>query len=153
MLSIKFKSGLFQETPVNEDVVSDVLNHISKALRDNNISATGNREDETTYYFAPINSGTLFESRVKNKIKMEPGDKRIQKLGRDYLETTKLTQKQYDSMIEAIFRIFDDLKIEADITLMEGEESEGVLEHTLRTGMTSFVNNFPRPKTFPVEAK
>lgn len=44
-----------------------------------------------------------FTSTVENKILLKEGDVRINKLKRGYLNTKRLTEKQYNAVVDALF--------------------------------------------------
>ena len=85
-----------------------------------------------------------FTSTRQNKVPLKPGDKRIETLGRDHLNTERLTKNQFDSMVSSILDLFTDLEVSCDI----------VDEHTgaaWRIGLVNNKQNIKVPKNFPVE--
>lgn len=91
--------------------------------------------------------GHLFASKVKNIRPLSPGDPRIAKLGRDYLESNRLTKEQWDGVINTFKEIFDGLKLHADIKLYE-YDNDATSFIALRTNDVH--GTWPSPTKFTV---
>jgi hypothetical protein len=90
-----------------------------------------------------VPQGPFISSR-QNKVPLKPGDKRIESLGRDHLNTDRLTKHQFDSMVSAILDLFTDLGVSCDIV----DEITGA---AWRNGLVNNKDNIKSPKNFPVE--
>lgn len=118
-----------------------IMNDIVQALKQNNIF--GKRYIEgNVLTFTELEPGKLFTSSTSNKIKMKSGDPRIAKLGRDYLETKRLTKKQFETMVYFLVLIFDELGFHADVTYA------GM---PWRQGTKNYLENIPQPRSFSEE--
>jgi type IV secretory pathway VirB4 component len=87
---------IIQSSPLFKE--SEVIDVILKTLRRANIMATykdGRFEPQK-------NKATAFCSKVDNKIILSAEDKRIAKLGRGYLNTRRLTEKQWEIVTQAL---------------------------------------------------
>jgi len=91
--------------------------------------------------FVSNSENKKFKSTVVNKIIMSPNDPRIAKLGRDYLESTRLTKKQSDALIKLFFEDLIKIGITFD---MEGDGTVYVANGLVR-------EMWPEPKNYPIE--
>jgi len=96
----------------------------------------------------PVKDKKLFISTVKNKILLKETDPRRVTLGRDHLASERLTEEQYDGMIQILNGFFDKTGIECDIKLYEfGDDMNSF--SLWRQGKSK--NKIFKPTTFPVK--
>ncbi len=94
--------------------------------------------------FTRVEPNRLFISTVTNKIMIKDNDARVKKLGRNYLETHKPTEKQYLGFFNTINKYLDDLGLSADVQYEVKDKT-----HVLRTGKVKF--EVPKLNTYPKE--
>ena len=115
--------------------------YIVKKLSKLNIEVVDARAYSDNISFVSNSENKKFKSTVVNKIIMSPNDPRIAKLGRDYLESTRLTKKQSDALIKLFF---EDL-VKVGITFdMEDNGTVYVANGLVR-------KMWPEPKNYPIE--
>ena len=93
---------------------SSIMYRVHEQLRKHNIEMLFN---ESSIHIA---DGRYFSSVHKNKLPMKPDDKRIAKLGRNYLETNELTVDQF-KVVNSIFKGLFDAKLLTSIITDDGE--------------------------------
>lgn len=131
MLDIVLDLNLFSTREIEQVIVRKLI----EADITYSVSSIGN-----TIHFSPLKSGRVFESKKINHLVMGHDDKRRHSLGRDFLNTHKLTKEQYDTMLGALLGTLDKLDVSARVSF-KGE--------AWRTGKTNITSNIPFPKIFP----
>lgn len=86
-----------------------LANEISSRLKEISFRTEPIVNNEIT--FLEYEKGKFIMSKNVNKIKLKKGDKRIEKLNRDYLQTHKPTQEQVDLFFKTIFDLLDSLSL------------------------------------------
>jgi len=86
----------------------------------------------------------LFTSLKENKIPLDPKGAMAKKLGRNYMVSHRLTEKQWNGVTDCIIKTFDNLKLNCDVTFLNGEE---VI--VLRSGKVN--NHWSSPNKFTEE--
>ena len=97
--------------------------------------------------FINVVSNLLFQSKTFNKVMLKPTHSRYVAGEKEFLKTKRPTEKQYHGVFNAIHSVLDQLKLEADVTVFDARTGNN---NILRVS-TGRVNNYPVPKTFPVE--
>lgn len=92
--------------------------------------------------FNPVDGTKIAISTVDNKVMMKPDDPRIQKKGRNYLDTKRLTKEQYDNFFGTVQNVLDELNVKANITLVDKTT------YVLRNGKNKVLP--PTLKSYPV---
>lgn len=101
--------------------------------------------DADKIIFKEVESGKLFLSSKDNKIPMKVDDPRIKKLGRTYLQTKRVTEKQFFGFFETLNMILDDLGLYADIKLFIKDKT-----YVIREGK-DIKMELPEISSFPKE--
>lgn len=100
--------------------------------------------DGNKLIFNPVTGGKIALSSVDNKIAMAPGDPRIVKKGRDYLDTKRLTKEQYNGFFNVIQGTLDELQLNAEVVLADKGK------HVLRAGKVKsappILKSYPKAK-------
>lgn len=94
--------------------------------------------------FAPVagQGKRMAVSRIKNIIRLKEGDPRIERKGRNYLETERITKAQDEAFFNVINKTLDELHLDAKVTL--GSDKS----YLLREGDVR--NPSPVLKSYPV---
>lgn len=140
-LKIKLKQNQVYGMPIQ---VYNWGSFIKQAGRLSAVHVNVTCPDDDTIILTDVVPQGPFTSTRQNKVPLKPGDKRIESLGRDHLNTERLTKKQFDSMVSTILDLFTDLEVACDIV----DESTGAV---WRVGMVNHEENIKSPKNFPVE--
>jgi len=126
------------------DHVYRVRNILINRLRGCRIQVNCDKINDTIL-FKEIERGKLAKSRQYNAIQLKEGDARIAKLGRNFLESTRLTKEQYIKFQELLHEPFDKLGLSCDITYINNDERSAI-----RVGKLKY-NGLPTPKSFPID--
>ena len=107
-------------------------------------SATYNNESITL-----TSKGYVFKSKNSNHIYLKEGDKRIEKLGRKYLETYRITEVQFKNLNKLLKNVFSNLFISCDIYLYEFNDDDN--SFLIIKSQDNKYNELPKPKSFSME--
>jgi hypothetical protein len=93
----------------------------------------------------------LFWSTIKNVIPLKPGDSRIESLGRNYLESERLTEKQFSWIVTCLSKGLTEAGISCDITLCKDENEQNDVD--FRVGLLDYIERWQeiKPTSFPQE--
>jgi len=116
--------------------------YITSKLLELNIEVTNEGVYSETIKLIHNADNRIFKSTVVNKIVMNPADPRIIKLGRNYLESTRLTKKQSDALINFFFVELPNNGILFDLS--NGENAKYIENGTK-------IAIWPEPTNFPIE--
>jgi hypothetical protein len=119
---------------------SEFKTYIISKLTALNIKANV-RLSDSGLYFVTNSDSKLFVSTVMNKTVMNSNDPRIAKLGRDYLESTRLTKKQCDALVNLFFV---ELPKMFNISITDENSTKFVVNSVV-------VGQWRIPNSFPVE--
>lgn len=125
--------------------VVDLHNILANKLKTNFNLKVNMGVDGDKIIFKEVEANKLFLSSKANKILMKDGDPRIKKLGRTYLETKRVTEKQFYGFFETINMILDDLGLYADVKLSIKDKT-----YTVREGKNIRME-LPEVGSFPKE--
>lgn len=141
MLTISNMKWSYKEFARQQDLMNILANRLAKLQLAINAKVVG-----SSIVFNDVETGVTFKSNVVNKVNMKPTDPRIQKKGRQYLQTKRPTKKQYFGFYETIQDVLDKLGLNADVVFTQKKGKEIVL----RKNKDKF-NNVPQQKSYPVE--
>lgn len=92
--------------------------------------------------FKPLMGNRIVLSTVDNKVPLAPGDPRIERKGRDYLDTKRPTKDQWNAFWGTIQQTLDELNLYALVTFKDKAET------VIRAGKVK--SNPPNIKSYPV---
>lgn len=99
---------------------------LKKKLNEYNISFNMHSSDNKIW-FKPLQKGKYFSSVTPNKIMLNKNNSRTKTLGRDYLNTNRLTEKQHSKITTLLSRYLNDLGITHTISFQEFEDDPASL--------------------------
>ena len=111
MIEIKIKGWKH----INHDTI--MINNIIKTKLKNLGIEFQSKVQDGVIVFEKNKENKYFWSNKTNKVVMSKDDKRIAALGRNYLETKRLTEAQYNGMLDALLGTLDNLQIEANVSM------------------------------------
>lgn len=129
----------------DDNIINTILNDILKPKLNQAAIKYKAQVFEGEIIFEEVDSHKIFVSSKENKIVLADDDTRIKSLGRNYLNSNRLTQKQFKRLVEIFNGSLDKLGISADMMITSEKE-----DHVLREGITN--HGWPVPKSFPTEA-
>jgi hypothetical protein len=86
----------------------------------------------------------LFSSMVENRFPLQDGSPLIKEKGRNYLNTDRLTEEQWNGTVNLIVKSLDDLKLNADINMYQEDKVINLRNKTVNT-------TWPKPGKFSVK--
>ena len=103
-------------------------------------------------YFKPMEK-RLFLSTKTNRIPLKPGDARIKELGRDYLESTRVTEKQHEAIVKLLTHGLNEIGLSCTIRYYEFENDTNSFID-LRKDVCDSVDAWTKltPNSYPVES-
>lgn len=93
----------------------------------------------------------LFWSNKPNIIKLKEGDSRIKKNGRDFLESERLNEKQFKTLIESFSTHLDQIAISCSIKLYPSKDDLNNFIVIRDTLCNNYISGWPKPASFPIE--
>lgn len=87
------------------------------------------KNDVFGFVFNPTEKGKMFTSKEANMLVMKKTDPRIAKLGREILESHRITQDQYDGLMKLVHSYFSSMGIDV------------LIEHTLDNDVVKVIVN------------
>lgn len=122
---------------------SKVIEYIESRLSELNIKPCGDIWPSGDNIRISPHDGKFFKSTVKNRIKMNDNDPRIAKLGREYLESERLSERQFNELTKLFFNELIDLGFVYDLEMYS---TLLIKENTIQTF-------WEKPTSFPYEVK
>jgi hypothetical protein len=121
---------------------------MTKEFKDKSVVVNITTPSSNVMKLTPVKEDRLWVSAVKNKITMGEGDARVKKLGRNFLESERLTKKQFDS-VQRVFDTMSTIGVTFDMGFVEYEEDLGSELPIYQEGRK--VGSLPAPKSFTEE--
>lgn len=114
-------------------------------------ASIGYKNDVIFFKLIDKERNKLFSSTEENKVPLNPGDERIKKMGRDYLNTDRLTKHQEKKMWnECINGTLDSLGLSCNIKLYEHYDEDQNSFLLIREGTT--IKDWPlQSKVYPIQ--
>lgn len=93
----------------------------------------------------------LFMSVKENYIPLKEGDSRIQKNGRDYLKSQRLSQRQLKELQKIFSLYLDMIHVSCSIKLYASKENMSEFIELRDINNNNFLTKWPMPENFPLE--
>lgn len=103
----------------------------------------------STWVLKPIEK-KLAISSVKNRIPLKEDSPKRKELGRDYMESERLTEAQHNIFVDSVYKYFQSLGISFDVTFQEFADDPTSITTIIAQGKV--VGALPTPKSFPLAA-
>lgn len=87
-----------------------------------------------------------FTSAVINKVMLEADDPRIKKLGRDYLESERLTEKQWNVVVDTLTNYLQRFGVKYTLEMQEFPDDPRSISVIVKDGVV--VGELPKPRSF-----
>lgn len=124
----------------------ELIKVLSGRLSKHNILVSMSAKNDTIV-FSPISGQgkRIAISKVKNMIPLKAGDPRIERKGRAFLETERITKAQDEAFFSVINKTLDELQVSAKVTL--GTDKSYLLRDGNVKNATPVLKSYPVAKT------
>lgn len=127
-----------------------LVEYLNGRLADGNIKASLKKNKETIEILPSVDK-KLFLAAKKNYIPLKTGDARIKELGRDYLESERLSERQYKHLEATFSKYLDQIGISCLIQLFEFADDPNSFVVIRDESCNNYLTKWPQPSSFPLE--